>query len=97
METQMQIVEGSLIDELSCRLPNNANFIQDRRSVTFFPSGGNEYTPCDVKMIKFHLAGTDWLDPTTVRIQFTLHNRSANAALTPIKPLPTNFSDAEEL
>jgi hypothetical protein len=42
-------------------------------------------------MIKFHLVGTDWLDPSTVRIQFTLNNRSTNAPLTPINPLPANF------
>ena len=91
METQIQSVEDSLIDGLSFRLPNSANFIQDRRSVTFFPSGGDGYTPRGVKMIKFHIAGTDWLDPSTVRVQFKLNNFSAQAPLTPLNPLPANF------
>jgi hypothetical protein len=91
METQIQSVEDSLIDGLSFRLPNSANFIQDRRSVTFFPSGGDGYTPRGVKMIKFHIAGTDWIDPSTVRVQFKLNNLSAQAPLTPLNPLPANF------
>jgi hypothetical protein len=45
METHIQATEDSLIDTLSFKLPNTANFINDRRSVTFFPSGSNEYGP----------------------------------------------------
>ena len=74
METHIQATEDSLIDTLSFKLPNTANFIQDRRSVSFFPSGSNNYSPKGVKIMKFMLAGTDWLDPSTVRIQFTLNN-----------------------
>ena len=70
METHIQATEDSLIDTLSFKLPNTANFINDRRSVTFFPSGSNEYGPRGVKVMKFLLSGTDWLDPLTVRIQF---------------------------
>ena len=68
METHIQSVEDSLIDSLSFRLPNSANLVTQRRSVTFIPSGGNEYSPMGVKIIKFVLAGSDWLDPSTVRI-----------------------------
>ena len=57
METQIQSVEDSLIEGLSFRLPNSANFIQDRRSVTYLPSGGDTFSPRGVKMIKFMLAG----------------------------------------
>ena len=69
METHMQSVEDSLIDSLSFKLPNSANFINDRRSVTFFPVGGDVFSPRGVKVIKFMIAGTDWLDPSTVRVQ----------------------------
>ena len=91
METHIQSVEDSLIDGLSFRLPNSANFINDRRSVSFFPSGGNEFSPRGVKIIKFMIAGTDWLDPSTVRVQFRLNNRSQQNALTLLNPLPANF------
>ena len=59
METHIQSVEDALIESLSFRLPNSANFTNDRRSVTFFPTGGNEFTPQGVKIIKFMSAGTD--------------------------------------
>jgi len=39
METHIQSVEDALIESLSFRLPNSANFINDRRSVTFFHQG----------------------------------------------------------
>ena len=93
MESHIQSVEDSLIDGLSFRLPNSANFITNRRSVSYTPSGGNEFTPTGVRHIKFPLAGTDWLDPSTIRIQFRLRNMSPNRPLMLINALPSNFSD----
>jgi hypothetical protein len=63
METHIQATEDALIETLSFKLPSTANFIRDRRSVTFFPSGSNEYSPRGVKMIKFMMTGTDWFGP----------------------------------
>ena len=94
METHIQATEDALIDTLSFKLPNTANFITERRSVTFFPSGSNEYSPRGVKIMKFMLTGTDWLDPSTVRILFKLNNKDANTPqkpLHPINPSPANF------
>ena len=59
METHIQATEDALIDALSFKLPNAANFINDRRSVTFYPAGSNDYGPRGVKVIKFMLTGTD--------------------------------------
>ena len=89
METHIQATEDSLIDTLSFKLPNTANFINDRRSVTFFPSGSNEYGPRGVKVMKFLLSGTDWLDPSTIRVQYRLNNTAKN--LHPLNPLPSIF------
>ena len=91
METHIQATEDALIDTLSFKLPNTANFINDRRSVTFYPAGSNDYGPRGVKVIKFMLTGTDWLDPSTVRIQFTLNNKELTKNFSPISPLPSNF------
>ena len=74
METHIQSVEDVLIDSLSFKLPSSANFISARRSVSFFPSGGNTYSPTGVKILKFMLSGSDWLDPSTVRVNFRLNN-----------------------
>jgi len=91
METHIQATEDALIDTLSFKLPNTANFIAERRSVTFFPAGSNDYGPRGVKVMKFLLSGTDWLDPSTVRIQFTLNNKDCPKLLHPLNPLPSNF------
>ena len=92
METHIQATEDALIDSLSFKLPSTANFIQERRSVSFFPSGSNNYSPKGVKIMKFMLTGTDWLDPSTVRIMFTLNNTDPNGLfLHPLNPLPANF------
>ena len=90
METHIQSVEDALIDSLSFKLPNSANFINERKSVTFFPTGGNNFTPQGVKIIKFMLAGTNWLDPSTVKMQFRLRNTApvGPANLQPISALP---------
>jgi hypothetical protein len=88
METHIQATEDSLIDTLSFKLPNTANFITDRRSVSFFPSGSNDYGPRGVKIMKFMLTGTDWLDPSTVRVQFRLNNKDTTKNLHPLNPLP---------
>jgi hypothetical protein len=91
METHIQATEDSLIDTLSFKLPNTANFINDRRSGTFFPSGSNEYGPRGVKIMKFLLSGTDWLDPSTIRVQYRLNNKDTAKNLHPLSPLPSIF------
>jgi len=37
------------------------------------------------------LTGTDWLDPSTVRVQFKFNNRDPTKNLHPINPLPATF------
>ena len=46
----------SLLDALDFRLPDVANYIIDRTSCTFFPQGGNAYSPGGVRLIRFVLA-----------------------------------------
>jgi len=93
MEAHIQSVEDALIDSLSFKLPNSANFINERRSVTYFPTGGANFTPQGVKLIKFMIAGTNWLDPSTVRVQSRLRNTApaGPANLQPISSLPALF------
>ena len=88
METHIQATEDALIDTLSFKLPNTANVMNERRSISFFPSGSKEYGPRGVKIMKFMLTGTDWLDPSTVRVQFKLLNKDQTKNLHPLNPLP---------
>jgi hypothetical protein len=71
MEQHIQSTEDSLIDSLSFKLNASANYIQSRRSVSFFPQGGNQFSPNGTRVIKFMLTGSEsWVDPSTVRVQF---------------------------
>ena len=57
MEAHAQSVEDNLIDSLSFKLRPGASYVTDRRSVTYFPQGGNSYSPAGVKVIKMMLTG----------------------------------------
>lgn len=91
METTIQTVEDSLIEGLSFKLGNSSNYILDRKSSTWYPSGGNSYSPLGVRLIKFVLAGTDWLDPGTVRLQFKLTNKDPANPMKLLNCNPSNF------
>jgi hypothetical protein len=81
MEATAQSVEDYLIDGLTFKLHPGASYITNRRSVSYFPHGGNTYSPVGVKVIKMMLTGQDWLDPSTVRMQFDLLNTAVKTEL----------------
>ena len=90
METTLSITEDSLIDSLSFRLPSTANYITSREDVTYFPANGNIFSPQGTKIMRFMLTGGSWLDPRSVRIQFTVNNTKKNPMWF-INSLPQNF------
>jgi hypothetical protein len=79
MESHVNASEDFLIDGLSFKIGPSASYITQRRSVTFFPQGGNQYSPTGVKVIKIALTGDQWMDPSTFRIMFDLTNLDATA------------------
>ena len=91
MEAVAQGVEDYLIDGLSFKLNPGASYITNRRSVTFFPTGGNEYSPTGVKVIRVALTGNDWIDPETFRMSFTLNNTSGTAGRQLRPPVKTSW------
>ena len=79
MESISNGVEDYLIEGLSFKLPPGSSYITDRRKCTYWASGSNIYKPLTgTKVVKFLINGEDgnWLDPSTLRIQFTLQNNS---------------------
>ena len=74
MEATAQSVEDYLVDGLSFKLRPGASYITNRRSVTYYPHGGNQYSPTGVKVIKLMLTGSDWLDPGSLRLMYDLVN-----------------------
>ena len=85
MEATAQSVEDYLIDGLSFKLRPGASYITNRRSVSYFPQGGNQYSPNGVKVIRIMLTGDSWVDPSTIRVMFNLVNDgTANQLLYPV-------------
>jgi len=75
MDTTAANTEDTLVDEMDFSLKNSASYIQSRRFSSFFPAGGNSYSPNCVKVIRVNLTSENgWLDPMTTRVLFTLNN-----------------------
>ena len=88
--------EDILIDNLSFKLKKGASCINERRSVSFFPSGSNIYTPLSgQRVLKIALNAEDnsWLDPQSVMVYFTVRNTdtSDNKRLRPLSPAYSFF------
>ena len=79
MESHAQSVEDNLIDSLSFRLRPGASYVVDRKSVSYFPQGGNQYSPSGVNVMKIMLNGSDWLDPSTCKLFMNFQNDDAGA------------------
>ena len=81
MEAHVASAEDQLVPGLSYKLPNAANFIHSRDSVTQFCQAGNQYSPTGVRLVRFQLSdgmggggGGAFLDPSTVRLSYTIRN-----------------------
>ena len=84
-------VEDYLIDGLSFKLNPGASYVADRRSVSYFPSGSTIYqSGSGARVIRLNLTGEGWLDPSTVRITYTLVNNGTSAQV--FRPLSGAWS-----
>ena len=81
VEAHAQSTEDFLIEGLSYKLNPGASYVSNRRSVSFFPSGSDTYSPASgVRVIKIKMNGSDsWLDPSTVKVQFDITNGHAHS------------------
>jgi len=83
VEAHANSTDDYLIEGLSFKLAPGASYVTNRRSVSYFPSGSDTYSPsAGVKVIKIKLNGSDWLDPSTVKMMFTLTNLDTTNAMT---------------
>jgi hypothetical protein len=77
VESMANSVEDHLIDGLTFKLKPGASYVNERKSVTYHPSGSNVYTSNGTKLIKLLITGDSWLDPSTFRVAFDLQNMEA--------------------
>ena len=91
MEHHANSVDDALIGGLSYKLKSGASYVTNRRSVSYFAQGGNDYKPSGVRVMKFHLTGDQWMDPSTFRVAFQLNNLDYDAASSNyVQPLSWN-------
>ena len=95
MEHYPQSVGDALIGVLSYKLKPGASYVTNRRSVVYFASGGNQYSPNGVKVMKFNLTGDQWLDASIFRVMFQLNNAgnagaAEGTAVKTLEPLSWN-------
>ena len=80
IETYANSIEDHLIDGLTFKLDPTANYVSSRQSVTYYTQGANIYqSGSGSRVIRFTLSGNgQYLDPSTVRLNFTLVNNGGN-------------------
>ena len=72
--------EDLLIDGLQFKLPPGASYVQDRRTISYFTAGSNIYqSGSGTKLIRINLTGDGWLDPSSIRLHYTLVNNDTGA------------------
>ena len=81
VDSMASSVEDYLIEGLSFKLNPGASYVTDRRSVSFFTAGSNIYqSGSGARVIRINLTGEGWLDPSTVRLSYTLVNNEGTTA-----------------
>ena len=79
LETTAASLEDQLVDGLSFKLGNSANYVTRRESTTIFASGSNSYSSNGTKVIRFNVVADGWLDPSTLQFQYKLTNNASVA------------------
>ena len=81
VEVAAQSTEQLLVDGFSYKLDPSAPYVQDRKMVTFHPSGADSYAPSGggSKIIKFPISASGFLDPSSVRLEMTITNNDSSA------------------
>jgi hypothetical protein len=80
MEQHVANLEPLLIENLSFKLKESAQYITSRRQVTYYASGSNVYsTVGGTRTLTVTMNGLEWIDPSTVHLQYDLRNTDITA------------------
>jgi hypothetical protein len=66
--------EDALLKSLDFKLPPSSSYVQQRRLVSYYPSGASTFSPNGVRVCRFNIVGDGWLDPASLRVYFKLAN-----------------------
>ena len=82
LETHIAGAEDKLLDSLQFAGKTSASYVTERRSVSFAPQAASNFTPNGVRL--------GWLDGSTMRLVFTLHN-GRGVPLVPVTDSPASM------
>jgi hypothetical protein len=75
MESILASTEDHLVSNLSFKLPSKsgASYVTSKQQVTFFPAGGNIYSPTSgQKIIRFNLASDGYMDLSSLVVSMDI-------------------------
>ena len=72
-------------DSLSFTLPPASTSVVDRRqTVRAYPTSASTLSPTGTRVCRLRLGGDDFVDSSSIRLQFTINNKSPDKVLTPL-------------
>jgi hypothetical protein len=88
MEQHVANLEPLLIENLSFKLKESAQYITSRRQVTYYASGSNVYsTVGGTRTLTVTMNGSEWIDPSTVHLQYDLRNTAPSTGVKSVRPV----------
>ena len=76
--------EANLLESLSYDLPPASTAVVDRKqNCRAYPTSASTLVPNGTKTCRIRLGGNDFVDPSTIRLMYTLTNTHATAPLCP--------------
>ena len=90
LESTRAAAEVGMLSSLDYRLPQVLNFVTDRKEVTYYPLGGDQYRPVGVRVLTFQCSGLGLLDASTLTLSVQCHNNDPGTKL--LKPLTCDLS-----
>ena len=80
VESIANTTEDLLIDAFQFKVQPGASYVTDRRTISYCTAGSNIYqSGSGTKIIRINLTGDGWLDPSTIRLHYTLVNNDTTA------------------
>ena len=77
--------EAPLLDSLDFSLPPSSTAVVDRRQhVKAYPTSASTLTPTATRTFRIRLGGDDFIDPASLRLQYTVRNLDAAKNLQPV-------------
>jgi hypothetical protein len=74
MEHALSASEEELLHSLDFKLSPSSSYVIQRTSSCFYPTGSSTFSPTGVSVARVQLTSESFLDPETIRIQFTVTN-----------------------